>query len=269
MDVVERVPQAVVDHRVDRSCRRPCAALRARACSRYGQLLIDSMPPATAMSMSPSAMPCAASITALRPEPHTLLIVSAPTLLSRPPLSAAWRAGAWPSAGADDVAQDALVDGGRVDAGAAHGFAHGHRAELGRLEILQPAEELAGRRANGADDDGFTHDDLDRTRPVHPQMTMPWLRRLVAVDDESLTTSGPSRCRRRSAITGRARRSPGATRPSARARAATPSSRHVGRRRARQRRPGGNLPGERDLGGASSADRRAACASARDGSGVE
>ena len=47
--------------------------------SRYGQLLIDSMPPATAMSMSPVAMPCAASITAFSPEPHTLLIVSAAT----------------------------------------------------------------------------------------------------------------------------------------------------------------------------------------------
>jgi len=47
--------------------------------SRYGQLLIDSMPPATAMSMSPVAMPWAASITAFRPEPHTLLIVSAAT----------------------------------------------------------------------------------------------------------------------------------------------------------------------------------------------
>ena len=42
-------------------------------------------------------MPCAASITALRPEPHTLLIVSAPTPSARPPLSAACRAGAWPT----------------------------------------------------------------------------------------------------------------------------------------------------------------------------
>ena len=55
--------------------RRPSRTLVMR----YGQLLIDSMPPATAMSMSPSAMPCVASITALSPEPHTLLIVSAPT----------------------------------------------------------------------------------------------------------------------------------------------------------------------------------------------
>ena len=44
------------DHRVDDRRRRPCAGPRGRACSRYGQLLIDSMPPATATSMSPHAI---------------------------------------------------------------------------------------------------------------------------------------------------------------------------------------------------------------------
>jgi hypothetical protein len=38
-----------------------------------------SMPPATTTSASPARMACAASITALRPEPQTLLIVNAPT----------------------------------------------------------------------------------------------------------------------------------------------------------------------------------------------
>src|SRR5205814_5776881 len=64
--------------------------------SRYGQLLIDSIPPATAMSMSPTRMPWSASITAFSPEPHTLLIVSAATWSGRPPFSAACRAGFWP-----------------------------------------------------------------------------------------------------------------------------------------------------------------------------
>src|SRR5712691_6053723 len=64
--------------------------------SRYGQLLIDSMPPATATSMSPTRMPWSASMTALSAEPHTLLIVSAATWSGRPPLSAAWRAGFCP-----------------------------------------------------------------------------------------------------------------------------------------------------------------------------
>ena len=40
---------------------------------------MDSMPPATTMSTSPAAIPCAASITAFNPDPHTLLIVSAAT----------------------------------------------------------------------------------------------------------------------------------------------------------------------------------------------
>src|SRR3982074_2725592 len=48
------------------------------------------------MSVSPVATPCAASITALRPEPQTLLMVRAPTLGGRPPLMAACPAGAWP-----------------------------------------------------------------------------------------------------------------------------------------------------------------------------
>src|SRR5437773_10394863 len=72
--------------------RRPSRTPR----SRYGQLLIDSMPPATATSMSPTRMAWSAIITALRPEPHTLLIVSAATWSGSPPWSAAWRAGFWP-----------------------------------------------------------------------------------------------------------------------------------------------------------------------------
>ena len=55
------------------------------------------MPPATAIPISPTAMACAASITALSPEPQTLLTVSAATWSDRPPWSAAWRAGAWPT----------------------------------------------------------------------------------------------------------------------------------------------------------------------------
>ncbi len=64
--------------------------------SRYGQLDIDSMPPATTTSESPAAIPWAASITAFSPEPQTLLIVRAATEGGRPARIAAWRAGAWP-----------------------------------------------------------------------------------------------------------------------------------------------------------------------------
>src|SRR5262245_31982164 len=49
------------------------------------------------MSASPARMACAASITALSPEPHTLLMVVAGTVGAMPPFRAAWRAGAWPA----------------------------------------------------------------------------------------------------------------------------------------------------------------------------
>src|SRR5258707_7492277 len=65
--------------------------------SRYGALLIDSIPPATATSMSPARIAWSAIITAFRPEPQTLLMVSAATCSGRPPLSAACRAGFCPS----------------------------------------------------------------------------------------------------------------------------------------------------------------------------
>src|SRR5436190_9197770 len=63
----------------------------------YGQLLIDSMPPATATAMSPVRMPWSASITAFKPDPQTLFTVSAATWSGSPPRSAAWRAGFCPS----------------------------------------------------------------------------------------------------------------------------------------------------------------------------
>jgi hypothetical protein len=46
--------------------------------NRYGAWLIDSIPPATWTSNSSVATDWAASMTALRPDPHILLMVSAP-----------------------------------------------------------------------------------------------------------------------------------------------------------------------------------------------
>src|SRR2546428_3645238 len=55
------------------------------------------MPPATTHCASAALIAWAASITALSPEPHTLLMVSAGTVPGRPAWIAAWRAGAWPT----------------------------------------------------------------------------------------------------------------------------------------------------------------------------
>ena len=61
----------------------------------------------------------------------------------------------------DDVAHDAFVDDRRVDAGAADGLGDDQRAELRRGQVLQDAEQLAGGRADGADDDGGAHSYLE------------------------------------------------------------------------------------------------------------
>ena len=55
-----------------------------------------SVPPATTTEASPHWMAWAASITALRPEPQTLLTVVAPIEGLRPAPMAAWRATFWP-----------------------------------------------------------------------------------------------------------------------------------------------------------------------------
>jgi len=55
----------------------------------YGAFVIDSMPPATAISISPARMSWSARAIAFRPERHTLLIVIAGVSLGSPALIAA------------------------------------------------------------------------------------------------------------------------------------------------------------------------------------
>src|SRR3954468_17881052 len=64
--------------------------------SRYGALVIDSMPPATMTSALPVARMSCASMAAFIPEPHILFTVVQPALRGNPAPSEAWRAGAWP-----------------------------------------------------------------------------------------------------------------------------------------------------------------------------
>src|SRR5215471_12776176 len=59
--------------------------------SQYWPRLIDSAPPATATSQSPSMMACAADTIACRPLPHRRLRVRAGVPTGRPPLTAATR----------------------------------------------------------------------------------------------------------------------------------------------------------------------------------
>ena len=58
---------------------------------------MDSIPPATMTSYSPSLISCAASAIASRPDRQTLLTVSAGTVIGIPAATAAWRAVIWPA----------------------------------------------------------------------------------------------------------------------------------------------------------------------------
>ena len=58
---------------------------------------MDSIPPATMTSYSPSLISCDASAMASRPDRHTLFTVTAGTLMPMPAAAAACRAVIWPA----------------------------------------------------------------------------------------------------------------------------------------------------------------------------
>src|ERR1039458_9199200 len=107
-----------------------------RACgSRYGALVIDSMPPATTMELFPVCTACAARATAFNPEPQTLLIVMAPVAGDKPPKIAACRAGFCPSP--------------------LHCLAHHDRTQLRRTQIGETALKLSHCRTTTRNDDNI------------------------------------------------------------------------------------------------------------------
>jgi hypothetical protein len=65
--------------------------------SRWGALVMDSMPPATTISNSPALMSWSASAMASRPDRQTLLMVIEGTVIGMPALTAAWREGICPA----------------------------------------------------------------------------------------------------------------------------------------------------------------------------
>ena len=72
---------------------------------------------------SPVAICCMPRATARRPEPQSWLRPQAVASCGMPAAIAAWRAGFWPCAGGQDLAEDDLVDFLAVDAGARQRFA--------------------------------------------------------------------------------------------------------------------------------------------------
>ncbi len=71
-----------------------------------GARVMDSWPPATTTVASPLRIIRAASITAVRPERQTLLMVTVGTFQPMPAPMALWRAGFWPGAGLQHLAHD-------------------------------------------------------------------------------------------------------------------------------------------------------------------
>src|SRR6478736_6097030 len=93
--------------------RRPLRALG----SRYGALVIDSMPPATMTSNEFRASRSCANIAAFIPEPHILFTVVQPAASGSPAPSEAWRAGAWPCpAGSTQPMSTSCTSSGRMRA---------------------------------------------------------------------------------------------------------------------------------------------------------
>jgi hypothetical protein len=88
VEVVIDVPEAVVNDGIDELAVSEPESL-AKPGNEVGSVRHRLIPPATTRLASFARIPCRASITALRPEPQTLLMVSAPTDGGSPPPSAA------------------------------------------------------------------------------------------------------------------------------------------------------------------------------------
>ena len=118
-----------------------------------------SMPPATIESASPARIAWAASMTALRPEPHTLLIVTAAMVSGKPALRAACRAGFWPTPAWMHIAHDDFVDlVRRVPWPGCSASAMATAPSCGAGSIGQAAEEFADGRAGRGEQEGVGHE---------------------------------------------------------------------------------------------------------------
>ena len=115
------------------------------------------MPPATATSMSPTLDGLVGEHHRLQPGAAHLVDRQRGDMIRQAAVERRLPRRILAEPGADDVAHDAFVDDLRIDAGAPHGFGDDQRTELRRGEAFERAEKLAGRRADGGDDDGFTH----------------------------------------------------------------------------------------------------------------
>ena len=99
--------------------------------------------------MSPAAIACCASITALRSRAADLVNGQGGHVIRKASTERRLTGRRLSGSRGDDVAHDAFLDAGGVDSGPADGLSHHQRAQVGRGQILQRSKEFAGRRANG------------------------------------------------------------------------------------------------------------------------
>ena len=126
----------------------------------YGALLIDSMPPATAMSMSPVCDALVREHHGLEARAADLVDGERGHVIGESALERRLPRRRLADAARHDVAHDAFVDHRRLDARARDRLAHDHGAQFGRREVLERAEKFSGGNANSADDEGVSHKDL-------------------------------------------------------------------------------------------------------------
>ena len=94
-------------------------------------------------------------MTALRPEPQTLLMVTAGIVAGKPGMDHGLAPGGLPRAALQHVAHDDVVDaGGVITPARRHRLPDGDRAELRRGKGGEPAQVFPDRRAAGGEDDG-------------------------------------------------------------------------------------------------------------------
>src|SRR5712691_5608406 len=99
--------------------------------SQYCPRLMDSAPPATATSQSPSLIAWAADTIACRPLPHSRLTVKAGVCTGRPPLTAATRLQVHVAGlGVDHVAEHHVTDLARMYTRSADRLAHDGGGEI-------------------------------------------------------------------------------------------------------------------------------------------
>ena len=151
-------PQSVEQHRIFELGRSRASTLRARPRNRYGACDMFSIPPATTTRASPSRTACEASMTALSPDPQTLLMVSAATVGGKPAFSAACRAGACPTPAERIIPMMTSSTSRKCRPARSRAARMTIDPSSGSRDPLQGPQKFANRRPGPGEEKGIGHD---------------------------------------------------------------------------------------------------------------